>query len=293
MDRDDQTAVIAADEDTAGPRSRRAWQCYGRLASFYVLTYVLVFNLTSWITALRGGKITLYLPRELGIAFSPVWIWPYASLLLVIAAPPLFLGEARLKRLGLQSLAVLVIASACFFLFPAELGFTRSVPAEAPYRQIFTWLFAVDRPNNLVPSIHVAVSTLCILAFAEATESPAGRFALWAWLAMIAASTVLVHQHHLLDVASGFALACGVRRSLVLPPAGQCRKASAGSRHGFAEGEIAQDQKIDIRSQENAYGILHVVDYRPAHDIEAGVEQDRHAGLATEGGDQLVEKGIG
>ncbi|SIR60927.1 hypothetical protein SAMN05880592_1394 [Bosea sp. TND4EK4] len=256
----------AADEDEAGPRSRRAWRCYCRLGSVYLLTYVVVFNLTSWIAALRRSKVSLYLPPELGIAFSPVWIWPYASLLLVIVVPALFLGEIRLKRLGQQSMAVLIVASACFVLFPAELGFTRSLPDEAPYRQIFTWLFAMDRPNNLVPSLHVALSTLCIVAFAEAIVSPVGRFALWVWLGMIAAATVLVHQHHLLDVASGFALACGVRRWLPLS------SGSAGKARRFPEGAVVQDQEIDIRGQENANGILDVVNHRPAHHIEAGVE---------------------
>jgi len=33
------------------------------------------------------------------------------------------------------------------------------------------------------------------------------RTALWSWAAMIAASTVLIHQHHVLDVATGWLLA--------------------------------------------------------------------------------------
>jgi membrane-associated phospholipid phosphatase len=39
------------------------------------------------------------------------------------------------------------------------------------------------------------------------------------WLIVLSASTILVHQHHLLDVATGLALAVAVRRMVPLKPA--------------------------------------------------------------------------
>jgi membrane-associated phospholipid phosphatase len=227
--------------DFAGPRTWRAWRCYFRQGSLYFAAYVIFFNLTSWIGALHGSVGHFYLPVELGIPFSPVWIWAYASMFVAIAVPPLFLGEAQLKRLGLQSLAVLLIASACFVVFPAELGFMREVPDASPYRQIFAWLFAIDRPNNLVPSLHVAISTLCIAGFIEATTSFLGRLALWGWLVAITASTVLVHQHHLIDVATGMALAYGVRRCLLLTQASGHVQSSLAPQ-GLPEHQIVENQ---------------------------------------------------
>jgi membrane-associated phospholipid phosphatase len=165
----------------------------------------------------RDTRYALYVGAELAIPFMPVWIWAYASMAPVVVAPPLFLGVARLKRLGWQCTAALLFSCACFLAFPSELGFVREVPDAQPYRQVFEWLFASDRANNLVPSLHVSVSALCLAAFALATPYAPARAVLWAWLAFIMASTVLVHQHHLLDVASGVAVAWLVARLLPLP----------------------------------------------------------------------------
>jgi membrane-associated phospholipid phosphatase len=267
-------------DPSAGPCGSQAWRCHGRLGSLHVLIYVVVFNITSAIAAFRGSQVKLHMPLELAIPFSPIWIWPYVSLLLVIAIPPVFLDEPRLRRLGMQSLVVLAVASVCVVFYPAELGFSRSLPGETPYRQIFAWLFAIDRPNNIAPSLHVALATLCLLAFAEATTSQVVRLALWSWLAMIAASTVLVHQHHLLDIAGGFALACVVRHCLALSPSTPLGRKADCSAIGLTEDKVAQHQQVDVRSQKNADGVLHVMDHGPPHHIEAGVQQDRHAGLA-------------
>lgn len=203
-----------------GARSRDAWRCYGLHGSIHLLIFAAVFNAASWLAAWRGAQVRLYLPQELAIPFQPTWIWVYASMALVIAVPPLFLGEAKLVRLGLQCLAALLVAAAFFILFPAELGHVRTMPVDFPYDYIFSWLFETDRPNNLVPSLHVAISTLCIAAFAEVSSSRTLRIALLGWLAAIVISTILVHQHHLFDAATGCVLAWIVRRALPFPTEG-------------------------------------------------------------------------
>ena len=75
-------------------------------------------------------------------------------------------------------------------------------------------LFMLDAPHNLAPSLHIVFSTIAVLACAHHAPRPA-RLGLWAWLMAIAASTLLTHQHHILDVATGLlvAFAC---RALVL-----------------------------------------------------------------------------
>jgi membrane-associated phospholipid phosphatase len=77
-------------------------------------------------------------------------------------------------------------------------------------------LYAVaDRMNlqyNLVPSLHVTLSIVCVAAFAARASSTAGRAVLWLWGAAIALSTLLTHEHHVLDAVSGWLLAVlGVR----------------------------------------------------------------------------------
>jgi membrane-associated phospholipid phosphatase len=72
-------------------------------------------------------------------------------------------------------------------------------------------VFSIDRPHNLVPSLHVIFSCAIALACAD-FASGALRIALLAWLVVIVASTLLVHQHHLLDLLVAFAIVYLLRR---------------------------------------------------------------------------------
>jgi len=93
------------------------------------------------------------------------------------------------------------------------LGFSRYLPEEHFYRQLFQGIFSIDLPFNLVPSLHVVYSTSICLAIASRASHRVQAF-LWCWLALLVASTLLVHQHHLLDVVAGLLLAVLARALL-------------------------------------------------------------------------------
>ena len=102
-----------------------------------------------------------------------------------------------------------VLCGVVFALFPANLAFARVVPEAEPYRSIFTLMFAVDQPHNLLPSLHI-VYTLATGCALVSTQWARGRpwlcLVLALWAVAIAASTMLVHQHHVLDVVAAAAL---------------------------------------------------------------------------------------
>lgn len=166
----------------------------------------------NWLTSLRARPWHLYLPAELAIPFVPQLVWAYLSMYLLFPLPLFVLPQERMPTLGKQLIAGALVSAALFLLLPAELGFPRAVPAAAPYGAIFAGVFRVDRPYNLVPSLHVIFSAAIALACADAVRRPA-RAALLAWLAVIVASTVLIHQHHLLDVGAALAVVFVLRRS--------------------------------------------------------------------------------
>ena len=66
---------------------------------------------------------------------------------------------------------------------------------------------------NAVPSFHVIYTASILLAFID-VASPRLRIAYLAWLVAVCASTLLTHRHHLIDVASGLAIAFAVRALL-------------------------------------------------------------------------------
>ena len=71
---------------------------------------------------------------------------------------------------------------------------------------LFHFADKLNLTYNLLPSLHVAFAVICVAIF-SARAPLAGKVLLWFWAAMVAASTVLLHQHHLLDVATGWLLA--------------------------------------------------------------------------------------
>jgi membrane-associated phospholipid phosphatase len=181
--------------------------------SFWVgVAFFGVYPTMNWVTSLRARPWHLYLPAELAIPFVPQFVWAYLSMYVLFALPLFVLPKERMPILGRQLIAGSLVSAALFLLLPAELGFPREVPAAAPYGAIFAGIFGVDRPYNLVPSLHVIFSTAIALACADVLRPPA-RAALLAWLAVIVASTVLVHQHHLIDVAAALAVVFVLRRS--------------------------------------------------------------------------------
>ncbi|EFE09317.1 phosphatase PAP2 family protein [Citrobacter youngae] len=156
-------------------------------------------------TTARNDTLALWLPVELSIPFIPAFIWVYLSMYLIILVPLFFLNLQEQKRLAITLMGVTIVGAIIFLLFPARLGFVRQLPDDPLYHMLFALLLSLDRPHNLVPSLHVAWSYTVVLAI---TRRPRGWISpvLYLWFIAIGLSTLLIHQHHLLDVVTGFLL---------------------------------------------------------------------------------------
>lgn len=162
----------------------------------------------NWLTHRREDLLQLYLGAELAIPLVAGTVWVYLSMLVLFCLPIFTLPRERARGEALSGILGLLTAAAIWLLLPAQLGFERVLPVG--YEAIYGVMFALDAPHNLVPSLHIVFSTLVVLACGQHAP-PLARFALWVWLVGIAASTVLTHQHHLLDVVAGLLLAFACR----------------------------------------------------------------------------------
>ena len=170
------------------------------------LLFVVVYGGADWITAHRAHQMALYAPAELAIPLWPPAIVVYDSLYLLFCLAPFVLRTAAdFRRLALTASLMIIVAGACFLLVPAKLGFPAPV-VTGPFQGIFEVSDRLNLDYNLVPSLHVALTTLCVLAFWPRATSPI-RAALVVWAAALAASTLVTHQHHLLDVVTGVGVA--------------------------------------------------------------------------------------
>jgi hypothetical protein len=189
----------------------RAWKIYGFWAVWVGVAFFAVYPTCNWLTSRRTRLFDFYVAPELALPFVPSFIWAYLSMYALFLTPPLFLDAPRLRALGRQLVAATIFSGLVFLILPARLGFARVVPSDSFYRAVYSRLFAIDEPHNLVPSMHVVFSALIALSVADCAAPGIVRTFFFVWLGLIVASTVLVHQHHLIDPAAGLLVAAAFR----------------------------------------------------------------------------------
>jgi len=186
------------------------------LALWVVLSaeFVVVFGGGDFITAHREMRLHLYLQSEFAIPFIPSMVVAYMSIYLVFLPAPFVLrARPEINGLAIALAKGILAAGVGFLVFPAQLGFP-STPSEvakldpeATHRWGALLLFA-DRLNldyDLIPSLHVALFVACASVYAV-RAGVVVRSLLATWAAAVAASTVLTHQHQVIDVIAGVAL---------------------------------------------------------------------------------------
>ncbi len=197
---------------STSPQENSSWRTYFYWVFWISVAFFSVYPLCNWLTAKRDTALNLFIATELRIPFIPEFVWIYLSLYLLFLTPPFFLDHERIRTLGRQLVAATVFCGLIFLLLPAQLGFERTIPEGQFYGSLFANLFAVDLPHNMVPSLHVTFSALILFALMDSPRSPLVRTLFASWLVLICVSTVLVHQHHLLDVVTGLLVAISFYR---------------------------------------------------------------------------------
>ncbi|MEI9898407.1 MAG: phosphatase PAP2 family protein [Chthoniobacter sp.] len=176
----------------------------GLLSAVSSAWFAFVYGGCDWITAHRTLRVPIHLPIELSMPFIPSAVLVYMSLYLLFLGGPFILRGQREFTALICSLALatliggigfLLVPSCAAFGPPGDLGI---------WSGLFHFADWLNLDYNMVPSLHVALSVCCISAFAR-HASRFGATLLWAWAAAIALSTLVTHQHHLVDVATGWA----------------------------------------------------------------------------------------
>src|SRR2546423_5848083 len=167
--------------------------------------FLIIYGWCNWFTAQRANVPMLFFEWERPIPFVPLMIIPYMSIdLFFVTAPFLCRSNRELAAFAKRMAAALLIAGVCFLLFPLRFAFERG-PLSGWLGTFFDWFQGIDRPHNLLPSLHVALCLILAEKFATRTRGLL-RHALIVWFILIGFSAVLTYQHHVLDVVAGFAL---------------------------------------------------------------------------------------
>lgn len=185
---------------------------WGGLAT---VAFTVIYGICNKHAASSTSHFALYTDWELSIPLIPWMIFPYVSLNLLF----LFSFLTVKTPLGIKGFCLsmvwgAVVAGLFFYFFPGKLGFERIAAPE--FKEIFDFMFSIDHPHNLFPSLHVTYSGLGVFVIRQQTQSQKLHAILYVWLIFICSSVVLVHQHHLFDVVTGALLALGLYRLVYL-----------------------------------------------------------------------------
>jgi membrane-associated phospholipid phosphatase len=180
-----------------------------RYFAFLVLAQSLwfgaIFGGADYLTAKREFRVRVHLDAELKLPFVPEMVTIYMSIYLLFWSAPFILRTQRqLRALAITLAAVTLCGGICFLLLPAEVAFPP--PRElGGWAQLFHFADWLNLDYNLVPSLHVAFSVVCVAVFSGRARTTGG-IVLWSWAVAVSVSTLLTHQHHILDVITGFIL---------------------------------------------------------------------------------------
>ena len=185
----------------------------GAMAAGFTLFFLLVYGGASWVTGFYPGGLRVDLPFERHIPFVPAWAAVYVSMDLLLLLSLFILRTWRDMVPFVWALALeTVLGSVCFLLLPVEVAWpAREVSGDSAF--VFLLADTMNLERNYLPSLHVAFACTAALAYGEQAGGLArAGFTLWA--TAIAASTLLIHEHHVVDVLAGALLAWGTWRAV-------------------------------------------------------------------------------
>jgi len=168
--------------------------------------FMALYHACNFYAANCGRTRMWFFDWELSIPLVAWLIVPYWSIdLLFVLAPFLCTRRSELRALAWRLTLAIILACASYMAWPLQLAHVR-VDDHGVFTPLFTAINGFDKPHNLFPSLHVAFAIILLWTFHRHLRG-GWRLLFHAWFVCITISTVLVHQHHLVDVVGGAILA--------------------------------------------------------------------------------------
>jgi membrane-associated phospholipid phosphatase len=187
-----------------GVLAERGW---GLIVSLLLIPAILATNLI--YEALNHGPYRIFLetPLDRPLPVVPIFAIPYVSLIpyIGLSLVAFLFFRIRVYRSAALTMIVVWFISYAFYFFLQSYVARPAIMGADPFSGMIRTIYASDRPYNDFPSLHTSLSTVIAIHWWR-FDRRIGMFAAL-WTALIVASTVLVKQHYLADVAGGLVLA--------------------------------------------------------------------------------------
>jgi len=178
----------------------------------WTLIFYLVYGTASWLTDQHNFRLFCDLPFETKLPMVTAMSVVYLGLFPLMMLSPFIIRERRAYWNYARALTIELLIAAVFFIFlPIKLRFPTPKP-EGVFAGVFRFANAINLEHNNVPSLHVAFALTTAVAFFSRTRNNWVRSIIVTGCLAVAASTVLTHQHHIVDAIAGAVLAWQVCR---------------------------------------------------------------------------------
>lgn len=183
------------------------------IAQSVILAVVMLSALSGYLAVLKwrghDAEYTTKTSWDAFFPFQPAWVWVYlipyliGPIIVGLLTPPTFWWY--IKR-GIVSVLITLLI---FIIIPTQTDTRPSHDLEGPTRLLYQWMIEIDDPPaNAAPSLHVSLT--CLLALALLRDFPRWWPVTLTGVILVWLATLYTRQHHLIDVATGAALALAV-----------------------------------------------------------------------------------
>ncbi len=165
----------------------------------------------------------LWLDKQL--PFTPAAIWVYLAFFLLIPYTYITVPAERLLRLRYAMQLCALISGVVFLILPTELNYP-DVTGHGISAELLRFLMAIDSPKNCLPSLHAALSLVCVIALWQKQQLLRSVSIVVCGLA-IGISIIQLRRHLTIDVSAGLVVGCIA--FYVAGPIARVRQSAKGS----------------------------------------------------------------
>src|SRR5580704_1632616 len=187
-----------------GILAERGW---GLVISLLLIPAILATNLI--YESLNHGPYRIFLetPLDHALPVVPIFSIPYVSLIpyIGLSLVAFLFFRIRVYRSAALTMIVVWFISYAFYFSLQSYVARPAIMGTDPFSGMIRTIYASDQPYNDFPSLHTSLSTVIAIHWWRFDRRTGMLAAIWT--ALIVASTVLVKQHYLADLAGGLVLA--------------------------------------------------------------------------------------
>ncbi len=187
-----------------GILAERGW---GLVVSLLLIPAILGTNLIYDSLNHGPNRIFLETPLDRALPVVPIFAIPYVSLIpyIGVSLVAFLVFRVRIYRSAALTMIIVWFVSYVFYFFLQSYIARPQITGIDPFSAMIRTIYASDQPYNDFPSLHTSLSTVIAIHWWRLDRRIG--IAAAGWTALIVASTVLVKQHYLADVAGGLMLA--------------------------------------------------------------------------------------